>query len=53
MDLSDGNIAVRIWGGKYSVDEVKTAKGKLFRLINLPYYYINSIERIIREVKGQ
>lgn len=52
MDLSDGNVAVRIWGGKYTIDEVKTAKGKPFRLINLPYYYISSIGRIIREAKG-
>lgn len=52
MDLSDGDVAIRIWAGNYTIDEVKTAKGKPFRLINLPYYYIHSIERIIREAKG-
>lgn len=52
MDLSDGDIAIRIWGGKFTIDSVKTIKGKSFRLINLPYYYIGSIERVIREAKG-
>lgn len=52
MDLSDGDIAIRIWGGKFTIDPVKTIKGKPFRLINLPYYYIGSIERVIREARG-
>lgn len=52
MDLSDGDMAIQILGGKFTIDPVKTIKGKSFRLINLPYYYINSIERVIREAKG-
>ena len=37
MDLSGGDLAVRIWSGPYSIDDVKTVAGKSFRLINLPF----------------
>ena len=40
-------IAVRIWPGKYSIDEVTTTNGKTFRLINLPFYYVGMLDRIL------
>lgn len=43
------DIAVRIWGGPYSVDDVKTASGHHFRLINIPFYYVCMIDDIIKE----
>ena len=34
----DHNFAVRIYGGKFSIEEHKTPEGKYFKLMNLPYY---------------
>ena len=48
MDLSSGTLAVRIWSGPYSVDKVTTPKGKDFKLVNLPFYYINSLPLILQ-----
>ncbi|WP_294609060.1 AAA family ATPase [uncultured Bacteroides sp.] len=47
IDLSGGNLAIRIWNGGYSVDDVKTASGRVFRLINLPFYYVGSLQRVL------
>ena len=50
MDNSDIDIAVRIRSNPYSVDEVKTPKGKMFRLINLPFYLTGNLHRILDDV---
>ena len=47
MDMAPHNIAVRVWSKPYSVDEVKTQNGKLFKLINIPFYYVGQIEKIL------
>lgn len=48
MDTTEATgIAVRIWPGKYSIDEVTTPNGKTFRLINLPFYYIGMLDKIL------
>ena len=38
MDRCPHNYAVRIYGGKLSVDELTTRKGKKYKLLNLPYF---------------
>ena len=38
MDRCPHNFAVRIYGGKLSVDELSTSKGKKYKLLNLPYF---------------
>ncbi len=53
MDNSDIDIAVRIWSNPYYVDEVKTPKGKMFRLINLPFFFFFNLNRILDDmIKG-
>jgi predicted AAA+ superfamily ATPase len=47
MNETNHDIAVRIWSGYYSVDNVKTITGKEFRLINLPFYMISALPVII------
>lgn len=47
MDEAPHNIAIRIWNSELSVDELITQKGKVFNLINLPFYYICMIQKII------
>lgn len=50
MDSSESNVAIRIWSKPYSVDDVQTPKGKPFRLINLPFYLIGHLHRILDEL---
>ena len=38
MDRSPHDFAVRIYGGKLSIDEISTPKGKRYKLLNLPYF---------------
>lgn len=47
MNAAPHNIAVRVWSKPYSVDEVKTPSGKSFKLINLPFYYISQLEKVL------
>jgi predicted AAA+ superfamily ATPase len=45
MHEAPHNIAVRVWSQPFSIDEVKTYQGKIFKLINLPFYYVGRIEK--------
>lgn len=47
MNKSPHNIAIRVWTGRYSIDDVITPQGKAFRLINLPFYYVGQLKKII------
>lgn len=47
MDKAPYDIAVRVWTGRYSVEEVATPLGKKFRLVNLPFYYVGQIQKIL------
>ncbi len=44
MESSPQQLAVRIYGGKLSIDTLKTPNGKIFYLLNLPYYLTGQIE---------
>ena len=50
MDETVHDIAVRIWTGKYAIDEVKTQNNKIFRLINLPFYMISALPVILKKL---
>ena len=47
VDLAPHNFAVRVYSGKYAVEESKTRNGKVFRLLNLPFYQLCKIEKHI------
>jgi predicted AAA+ superfamily ATPase len=49
MDEAPHDIAVRVWSQPFSVDEVTTQKGKKFRLINLPFYYVGVLDKVLSE----
>ena len=49
MEEAPHNIAVRVWSQPFSIDEVTTQKGKKFKLINLPFYYVGVLEEIVKE----
>lgn len=52
ISRSPVDVAVRVWSGSYSIDTVRTSSGKLFRLINLPFYLLGSLEHVLNEVVG-
>lgn len=47
MDMAPHNLAVRIYAGKLSITETKTPKGKMFYLLNLPYYLVSRLEKYV------
>ena len=51
MESAPHNLAVRVWSQPFSVDEVSTKNGKKFKLINLPYYYLSVLEKILNQTK--
>ena len=42
--------AVRVWSQPLSVDEVTTFEGKKFKLINLPFYYVGVLEKVLDKI---
>ena len=50
IDETAHDIAVRVWSGKYSIDEVKTRNNKIFRLVNLPFYMISALPDILKKM---
>lgn len=48
MSMTDApDIAIRIWPGEFGVDELVSPTGHPFRLINLPFYYVGMIDKIL------
>jgi predicted AAA+ superfamily ATPase len=50
MDEAPHNIAVRVWSQPFSIDKVKTQAGKEFSLINLPFYYVGVLDKVLDEI---
>lgn len=51
MDDAPHNIAVRVWSQPFSIDEVKTLNGKIFKLINLPFYYVGQLQKVLDKIQ--
>lgn len=43
--------AIRVWSGEFSVQDIATAapQSRPFRLINLPFYYVGQIDKVLRQ----
>ena len=50
MDEAPHHIAVRVWSQPLSIDEITTQKGKKFKLINLPFYYVCKLEEMLNNL---
>jgi predicted AAA+ superfamily ATPase len=50
MDETPHDTAVRVWSQPFKIDEITTQKNKKFRLINLPFYYVGVLEKILSEL---
>jgi len=42
--------AIRVWGEPFSVQDLKTRNGKDFRLVNVPFYYVGILDKIINQL---
>jgi hypothetical protein len=49
MEEAPHDIAVRVWSQPLSVNVVKTPKGKEFKLINVPFYYVCLLDKVIEK----
>jgi uncharacterized protein len=47
MDLCPHIYAIRLFGGEISVNTLTTQKGKIFHLLNMPYYLAGQIEKYL------
>lgn len=51
MSLPDAaDIAVRVWPGEFSVNELASPNGHNFRLVNLPFYYVGLIDKVLQRL---
>jgi predicted AAA+ superfamily ATPase len=48
METAPHDIAIRVWSQPFSVDEVTTQNGKVFKLVNLPFYYVGVIDKVLK-----
>ena len=48
-------VAVRVWSGPFGVQEVETPAPDRnpFRLINLPFYYVGQLDRVLERMREQ
>lgn len=53
MDNANVHLAIRIWSKPFSVDTVQTPKGKTYSLVNLPFYLIGNLYRILEDLEGR
>jgi predicted AAA+ superfamily ATPase len=50
MELSDHTYAVRFYSGKIQKDILRTPSGKIFTLLNLPYYLVSQLRTYLNEL---
>ena len=51
MSLPDAaDIAVRVWPGEFSINELTSPNGHNFRLVNLPFYYVGLIDKVLQRL---
>ena len=49
MDTCPHQIAIRVWSKPFETNDLKTPSGKNFKLINIPFYYVGILEKILRK----
>ncbi len=47
MDETPHNYAVRVWAEPFGIDDVATPNGKKFKLVNVPFYYVGILDKIL------
>jgi predicted AAA+ superfamily ATPase len=52
MDQAPHQLAIRIWNQPFAESEIQTATGKKFMLLNVPYYLVSQLNRIIEKYEA-
>ncbi|RLD57896.1 MAG: AAA family ATPase [Bacteroidetes bacterium] len=52
VDEAPHSWAVRVYAGKYKLEDIKTIKGKKVRLINIPFYLVGQINKVLKDNIG-
>jgi predicted AAA+ superfamily ATPase len=47
MANSTADMAVRVWSGNFTIDDIILPDGKLYKLYNVPFYYVAQIKNKI------
>jgi hypothetical protein len=47
MDVAPHSFAIRFYSGELSITEAKTSSGKIYQLLNLPYYLGTQLEKYL------
>ena len=51
MSDAPHDLAIRVWSKPMSIDEVKEPNtGKTFRLLNIPFYYVGVLNKVIEKI---
>ena len=50
LEMSDISVAVRFYAGQFQVEEHKTLNGKLFKLVNIPYFLVGNLRKYLEYV---
>lgn len=49
MENCPHQIAVRVWSKPFEINDLQTLSGKKFKLINIPFYYVGMLEKILEK----
>jgi len=52
IDEAPHDTAVRVYAGKFVIEDAKTIRGKHFKLINIPFYLLGRINKILKQNIG-
>ncbi len=47
MENTNHDIAIRVWSQPFSIDEIEIADGKKIRLVNIPFYFVGSLFKLL------
>jgi len=50
LEMSNISVAVRFYAGQFQVEEHKTLNGKLFKLVNIPYFLVGNLRKYLEYV---
>lgn len=50
MSEAPHDVAIRVWSKGFSIDDVRCGTGKTFRLVNVPFYYVGILDRVMERL---
>jgi predicted AAA+ superfamily ATPase len=51
MENSTADIAVRVWSGNFSIDEITLPNRKTYKLYNVPFYYVGRLRQVLENAE--